>query len=118
MFPSIVLALTATGVILMAACVSTSSATLNEAFEKLRQSVISTDAATFQSTTLQDVWSAARDIERVQRKGLSVRNLRRIEPFLNTLEQFSKPIEILCNGTPFLPWLWVGLLFIPCLLPN
>jgi hypothetical protein len=26
------------------------------------------------------------------------------------LEVYSKPVEILCQGTPYLPWIWVGFL--------
>ncbi len=80
----------------------------NKAFDKLKQSVSPGDAFEFQSTTLQDVWKAARDLERVQRERQSVRNLRRIEPFFKAIEQYSKIIEVLCQGTPYLCFIWVS----------
>jgi hypothetical protein len=82
--------------------------TIEAAFRKLKQSVSSNDALVFQSTTLEDVWKAAEEIERVQRQRRSLRNLKRIEPLLRALDKYSKPVEILCNGTPYLPWIWVG----------
>ncbi len=79
-----------------------------QAFEKLKESVSPSDARNFQSTTLQDVWKAATEIEKSLRQRQSVRNMRRIAPFLKGLEKYSKTIEVLCNGTPYLPWIWVS----------
>ncbi|MCJ1240763.1 hypothetical protein MMC14_008767, partial [Varicellaria rhodocarpa] len=61
-----------------------------EVFDKLKQSVSPHDAVSFQSTTLQDVWKAAWDIERFQRERQSVQTMRRIEPFLFAIEKYSK----------------------------
>lgn len=77
-------------------------------FERLRQSVSTADAANFQSTTLQEVWEATREIERNHIQREWIRNMGSIEPFLTALQKYSGPIEVLCNGTPFLPWIWVS----------
>src|SRR6266498_2275407 len=82
--------------------------TLDRAFSKLKQSVTSSDSITFQSTTLEDVWIAAEDIQTIQRQRHSLRNMNRIRPFLDILEKYSRVIEVLCNGTPYLPWVWVS----------
>ena len=82
-----------------------------EAFEKLRRSISEEDAKTFATTELKDVWLAVREIENTQRKRQSVQNLRRVEPFLRGIEQYAKVIEVLCNGTPFMPYVWVCLPF-------
>ena len=80
-----------------------------EAFEKLRDSISAEDARSFEKTTLDDVWTTAREIEREQGQRQSLRNIRRIEPFLQAINKYSKVIEVLCNGTPYLPFVWVGL---------
>lgn len=103
---------TETGLLGMAASAPAQTA-LAEAFDKLKSSVSAGDAVNFQSTSLQDVWKAARDIERLQQQRQSVRNLRRIEPLLNAIGKYSKVIEVLCNGTPYLPWIWVSLQAVP-----
>lgn len=71
------------------------------AIGSLKQTISSTDAVAFQSTSIEDVWKSAEEIQEAQRKRKSLRNMRRIEPF-------SKVIEVLCNGTPYLPWVWVS----------
>lgn len=82
--------------------------TIEEAFETFRASVSSNDARQFQNTNLQDVWSAAKEVENKLAAKQCSRNLKRIQPFLEGLEHYSKAVEILCNGTPYLPWIWVG----------
>jgi hypothetical protein len=80
---------------------------INEAFERLRQSVSKDDERLFNSTTLEDVYSTARDVETQLAARSELRNMRRLQPFFDWLLQYSKEMEILCNGTPYLPWIWV-----------
>ena len=79
---------------------------LEEAFLRLRDSVTAVDARDFESTTLKDVWTMAIKVEQRLAARNSLRNLRRIEPLLQKLEHYSRPLDTLCNGTPFLPWIW------------
>jgi hypothetical protein len=78
-----------------------------DAFDRFKDTVTVDEARTFQSTTLQDVRDAARDLEKQLGERQSLRNMRRIQPFFAGLERYSKAVEILCNGTPYLPWIWV-----------
>ena len=79
----------------------------NDAFERLRRTINAEDARTFASTTMQDVWNAARRIERQLEAKRSLRNFNRIQKFLAGIEQYSKIVEVLCNQTPYLPFIWV-----------
>lgn len=81
---------------------------IQHAFERLEQEVKHDDARIFQSTTLHDVRRAVRQVEQQLAAQQRLRNLQRIQPFLDGLEGYSKPLEVLCNGTPFLPWVWVS----------
>jgi len=85
----------------------TAAQTFETAIRTLKQAINSTDATAFQSTIVDDVWKAAEEIQERQRQRKSLRNMRRIEPFLKALEKYSKTIEVVCNGTPYLPWIWV-----------
>ena len=79
------------------------------AFKNFEALMHSSDRQLFRSTTIEQVREAARIIERDQAQRKTLRNLRRIEPLLNGLSRFSAAIDTLCQGTPFLPYLWVSI---------
>lgn len=76
--------------------------TIQQAFEDFERTVIQTDSYAFSATTLQNVRQAALDTERLLAAQQSLCNLARLEPFFNALEHYSRVIEVLCNGTPYL----------------
>jgi len=86
--------------------VSAARLSMKEAFERLKEVVSVTDARSFKSTTLRDVYEAALTIEREQSARRSLRNTRRLKPFLDGLQHYTKCVDTLCNGTPYLPWIW------------
>ncbi len=79
------------------------------AFERLRDSVSKDDARSFTLTTMEDVWIATRDVERQLQLRRSLRGFHRIQPFLAGIEKYSGVIEVLCQGTPYLPYIWVSI---------
>lgn len=79
------------------------------AFERLKETVSKDDARSFNSTTMEDVWTTTKDIERYLESRRSLRGFRRIQPFLVGLEQYSKVVEVICNGTPYMPYIWASL---------
>jgi hypothetical protein len=80
---------------------------IREAFERLNSTITQSDAIAFRSTTLQDVRDAAVRIENKQAQRSCLRNMRRMEPVFKAIENYSKVIEVLCQGTPYLCFLWV-----------
>ncbi|KAI1273077.1 hypothetical protein F5Y07DRAFT_391555 [Xylaria sp. FL0933] len=80
--------------------------TIKTAFEELEKSVSPADSNEFESTTLDAVRKTALDIENQLAARQSLRNMRRLSPLFSGLRYYSKAIEIFCNGTPYLPWLW------------
>ena len=81
--------------------------TMHKAFESLQSSIAPEHKHAFASTRLEDVWGAVREIQETQRKRRSAQNLRRIEPLLEALQKYAKVIEVLCNGTQYLSFIWV-----------
>lgn len=81
--------------------------TITAAFERFKRSVTADDARRFQDTNLNDVWDTAAEIEDKLANSKSLRNMRRIEPFLRGLEHYASIVEVLCNGTDYLSWIWV-----------
>jgi hypothetical protein len=86
--------------------------TINAAFEDLKQTITPADSRNFGVTTLQDVQKAALDIEKELGTRKSLRNMRRLMPLFKGLEHYSKSIDVLCNGTPYLPWIWAPITLI------
>lgn len=80
--------------------------TIKDAFTRLQDSISQDDAQEFQKTTLNDVRQAAVEVEEKMAARQNMRNMRRFETFLNGIEQYSKVLEVLCNGTPYLQWIW------------
>ncbi len=77
--------------------------TIREAFEDLERAVSPADSKEFEDATLQSVQEAALDIESQLGMRSSLRNMRRLMPLFSGLEHYFKAIEVLCNGTPYLP---------------
>ncbi|EMR87314.1 putative nacht domain protein [Botrytis cinerea BcDW1] len=82
--------------------------TIAGAFKRLKSSISEQDAHNFASTELKDVRLAVREIDSTQRQRQSGQNLRRIEPLLRGVEKFSKIVDVLCNGTPYLSFIWIA----------
>lgn len=80
--------------------------TLQDAFERFAATVTPDDQRVFNDTKLKDVRDEAIKIERQLRARRTQRNMARLEPFLRGLEHYSKVLEVLCNGTPYLSWIW------------
>ncbi|KAF4437906.1 NACHT domain-containing protein [Fusarium austroafricanum] len=86
--------------------------TIKNAFDELDRTINLGDKREFQNTTLQDVQKAALDIENQLAARQSLRNMRRLMPLFQGLEHYSKVLDILCNGTPYLPWIWAPITLI------
>lgn len=80
--------------------------TIREAFDDLERTISDQDKAGFASTTLENVVKAAHAIEDELAARQLLRNMRRLSPLFTGLEYYSKSIEVVCNGTPYLPWIW------------
>lgn len=85
---------------------------IQRAFKELEGAVSVADARQFRDTTIQDVQEACRILENdLGDRGL-LRNMGRLAPLLKGLECYSKTVDTLCQGTPFLPWIWAPIVTI------
>lgn len=80
---------------------------VQDAFMKLEEALYRSDIQLFRSTTLKDVREAAKIISRDQAQRRCLQNLRRLEPFFEAIAKFGGAIETLCQGTPYLCYIWV-----------
>ncbi len=79
---------------------------MQQAFSELERIITVSDRAQLRDTSLEDVQQAALQIEKQLAASQSLRNMRKLAPLFAGLKHYSQAIEALCNGTPYLPWLW------------
>lgn len=85
---------------------------IRRAYKELESAVSASDALVFNKTTIEDVQKACRILENeLGARGL-LRNMGRLEPLLKGLECYGKVVDTLCQGTPFLPWIWAPIVTI------
>ncbi|KAJ3493715.1 hypothetical protein NLG97_g4559 [Lecanicillium saksenae] len=86
--------------------------TIQRAYKELESAVSVQDACRFNETTIEDVRKACQLLENeLGARGL-LRNMGRLEPLLKGLECYGKVVDTLCQGTPFLPWIWAPIVAI------
>jgi hypothetical protein len=90
----------------MAAPSAQARVTLQNAFERFASTVAPDDKRLFYNTKLKDVRDEVMQIERQLRARRMQKNMARLDPFLRGMEHYSKVVEVLCNGTPYLSWIW------------
>ncbi|RFU25501.1 hypothetical protein B7463_g10833, partial [Scytalidium lignicola] len=86
--------------------------TIRTAFEDLAGTITPADSKAFPLITLQHVRTTALDIENQLAARQCLRNMRRLAPLFNGLEHYAKAVDILCNGTPYLAWIWAPITLI------
>lgn len=82
--------------------------TIQAAFERFAATITPEERDDFARTELKHVRDAAIQAEKELGTRRSLCNMRRLQPFFQGLECYSKSVDVLCNGTPFLPWVWVS----------
>ena len=87
--------------------------TMRVAFDNLERAITPADAQKMRSvSSIGQVREAALRLENELAARQSLRNMRRLAPLLNGMEHYGKVVEVLCNGTPFLSWIWAPITLI------
>ncbi|KAK3989022.1 hypothetical protein QBC44DRAFT_359506 [Cladorrhinum sp. PSN332] len=80
--------------------------------QRFRQSIEVSDDRELQKLSLEDVRQGVLDIQRELRAKQSLRNLDRLTPYLDAAHRYSTAVGHLCNGVPFMPYIWSPLMVI------
>jgi hypothetical protein len=81
---------------------------IEAAFKHFEASIYPSDVKDFRKLTLKEVWDAARAIESDQSMRKSLRNTRRVQPLFEGLKLLGNSLEPLCQGVPYLCYIWVS----------
>lgn len=85
---------------------------MQHAFEDLEKVITPQDSKDYHDCSLERVRLEALQIENQLGSRGWLRNMRRLRPLFTGLEHYSKVVDTLCNGTPFLPWVWAPITLI------
>ena len=86
----------------------TLSSAFDEALLRFKQDLPDHERRDFAIASVEDVYDEIRKIQEWQGKQGLLRNLRRIEPYINGLTQFSKVIEVFVQAKPeIMAFIWV-----------
>lgn len=86
---------------------ATGEAIVKGALDQLKSTLTSEDVRMFSNTSLEDLWREARKVEQEQGARLELRFMRRLEPFLQTMESYGSVIEVFCQGYSPMAFVWV-----------
>lgn len=83
------------------------SSALNAPLLRLQRILTPTEHQDFQFTSHSDLLRAIEDIQQQQVKNTKLRCWAKIKPFLESMEQYGKVIEVFSNATSLLAFVWV-----------
>lgn len=86
---------------------ATGEAIVKKAVEHLKSTLTPEDVRMFSNTSLEDLWREARNVEDEQGARQDLRFMRRLEPFLRSLESYAGVIEVFCQGYAPMAFVWV-----------
>ena len=87
---------------------ATAEAIVKKALDQLKPTLTPEDVRMFSNSSLEDLWREARKVEDEQGARLDLRFMRRLEPFLRSLESYAGVIEVFCQGYAPMAFVWVG----------
>lgn len=87
---------------------ATAEAIVKKALDQLKATLSPEDVRMFSNSSLEDLWREARKVEDEQGARLDLRFMRRLEPFLRSLESYAGVIEVFCQGYAPMAFVWVG----------
>ena len=86
---------------------ATGEVIVKKALDQLQSTLTPEDVRLFSNTSLADLWREARKVENEQGARLDLRFMRRLEPFLRSLESYAGVIEVFCQGYAPMAFIWV-----------
>jgi len=86
-----------------------------QALDEFSKTLAPEDQSQIQFTTLEDVQKCVLDIQDMHNKnGRVARNMTRLKPFLDAMEEYGKVIEVFLNASSILCFVWVRFGLIAC----
>lgn len=84
------------------------STCFQRASEKFAMSLTDKQRQDFIGCSLEDVRQTVKDLQKEREDRKKMRNMARLQAFLEAMDQYRKVVEAFLNCTPFLGYVWVG----------
>lgn len=78
--------------------------------ERFRNELNAEDDKTIRATSLNDVRTTIAQTERELASRQGLQNFDRLSPYINAVERYGTVIEVFCNSSPIVPYIWVSCL--------
>lgn len=76
--------------------------------ERFRNELDAGDDKLIRATSLNDVRATIAQTERELASRQGLRNFDRLSPYINAVERYGTVIEVFCNSSPIVPYIWVS----------
>ena len=97
--------------LLIMACVSKSSVAPSNSFQraldKFLRGLTDQQRHEFPACKLEDVWREVVAIQKKRGDQKNMRDMARLQKFLEAMSQYEKVVDVFLNTTPFLSYVWV-----------
>lgn len=90
------------------ASVHSLSMCFQRASEKFAARLSNKQRQEFTECSLEDVRQTVKDLQKEREGQKKMRNMARLQAFLEAMDQYRKVVEAFLNCTPFLGYVWVG----------
>ena len=92
---------------------ATGQAIVLRALTQMKSTLTDADKRMFSETGAAEVWREARTIEKELADRRELLYMKRIEPYLHTLESYAGVLEVFCQGYSPMAFVWVNPVFGP-----
>ena len=83
-------------------------AAFERVLEKFKGELKKKDKDNFTMTTIEDLQQAIGQLQKKQLTERRMQNMTRLKRFVEAIEQYGKVVEIFCNSSEFVAFVWVS----------
>jgi len=76
--------------------------------EQFKRDLKKKDKDNFQMTSLESLQQAIGEIQKKQLTERRMKNMTRLKKFIEAMNEYGKVLEIFCNSSQFVPFIWVS----------
>jgi hypothetical protein len=93
-----------------AGVVNVNATAFERVLEGFKKDLKKKDKDNFQMTSLETLNQAIGEIQKQQQSERRMQNMTRLKRFIEAMAEYGKVIDTFCNGSQFVPFIWVSFL--------